>query len=132
LGAPDSGFTRDAVTGKPVTSGYAVAIGGSDMLINADEAFTNGRVNPKLVDMYVNRMDAARSFDAPPGTKTAVGAWTNPADMKTEMNVTVVFPKGDQAGAMAFAKANDQIAMFSLHDFEVIDTGGTGGERNVA
>ena len=132
LHEPDSGFTMTTKL-KPVSSGFAVALKGSDRLINAKDAYLkDGSVNPKFRELIRERIGAAVRATAPAGTTVAIGGWHNPADGKLEVNVTVVFPPNKKAAAIKFAKANDQIAIARLHDpFAIIDTGGTGGDRSV-
>jgi hypothetical protein len=130
LREPDSGFTVDPVSLRPIPEGFAVAIGGSDRLILASDAFDeNGRPDEHLVRLTRDRIEAAFNTRVPRGTKRALGAWHNPDDGKVEVNVTVVFPRDQHDRAASFALGNDQIAMFSIHDGEVIMTGGTGGTR---
>lgn len=119
---------------KPITSGFAVALKGSDKLINAKDAYLkDGSVNPKFRELIRDRIGAALRASAPAGTTVAIGGWHNPADGKLEVNVTVVFPPNKKAAAMKFAQANDQIAMARLHDpFAIIETGGTGGDRSLS
>lgn len=113
--------------------GFAVALSGSDRLVTADSGFdANGKPSTKLVRLVRERITAAAKTKPPKGTKLALGGWHNPADGKIEVNVTVVFPKNKKAQALEFAKQQDQIALFSLHEGQVVMTGGTGGERTAA
>jgi hypothetical protein len=132
LHEPDSGFTMSTKL-KPISKGFAVAIKGSDKLIDAKDAYLpDGSVNPKLRALVRDRIGAALRVSPPPGAKVAIGGWHNPADGKLEVNVTVVFPPNKRAAAMKFAQKNDQISMARLHDpFDIISTGGTGGDRSV-
>ena len=139
LAEPDSGFTRDAGTLRPVETGWAVALGGTDKLVAGPEAFDrNGRPTPRIKRMLVDRIDAAMSTAVPEGTKRAVGAWHNPDDGKIEINVTAVFPSDQYDAAFSFAQAEDQISMANLDaitagdwDNAIVNTGGTGGAREV-
>lgn len=138
LSAPDSGFTVGVTNLKPVTSGFAVALGGTDRLVVAADAFdSNGRPNEQLKRLVRDRIDAAHATPIPEGTTLALGAWHNPADGKIEVNVTAVFPADQRDAALAYAQAQDQIAMANLNaitagdwDNAIIDTGGTGGARD--
>lgn len=132
LSAPDSGFTLSSKL-VPVRTGYAVALKGSDKLIHASDAYLpDGSINPKLVKLVKSRIAAATKVDLPKGTKVGIGGWHNPEDGKLEVNVTVVFPKHAESRALAFGRSQDQIAIARLHDpFEIINTGGTGGDRTV-
>lgn len=132
LRSPDSGFTT-TLDLKPITEGYAVAIGGSDKLMFAKGAFQPGGAPSKaMVSVVRDRIDAALKMQPPAGTKIALGAWHNPADGKIEVNVTVVFPPTQRRKAEAFGKAQDQIAMFSLHEGDTIMLGGSGGDRSTS
>lgn len=132
LEVPDEGFTLSPKLVK-LTTGFAVALDKSDRLIRAKDVYMpDGSMNPKIVQLVKNRLTAASKVKLPPGTKVAIGGWHNPEDGKVEINVTVVFPRGKQAAAARFAKSQNQISFARLHDpFEIIDAGGTGGERNV-
>lgn len=132
LREPDSGFTLSTKL-NPVKRGYAVALKGSDRLIDAKDAYLpDGSVNPRLRALVRDRLQEAMGTAGPPGTKVAIGGWHNPEDGKLEINVTVVFPPHRQKDAENFARKNDQIAMARLHDpFEIINTGGTGGDRSL-
>lgn len=130
LSTPASGFTRSASALRPLRSGFAVALNGSDRLVTASSGFQNRRPTASMIQMVRDRINAATRTNPPKGTKVALGAWHNPDDGKIEVNVTVVFPKTKRADALKFAQEQDQIAMFSLHEGEVVMTGGTGGSRN--
>lgn len=130
LSVPDSGFTLSTKL-RPLRSGFAVALSGSDRLVTANDAFdSTGKPSAKLVGLVRERISAAIKSAHPAGTKLALGGWHNPEDGKIEINVTVVFPKNKKAEALNFAKQQDQIALFSLHQGDVIMTGGTGGNRD--
>lgn len=133
LSAPDSGFTKSTQL-RDIKSGFSVALKGSDVLIDAKDAYLpDGSVNPKMRKMIKDRLRAALGTKPPKGAKVALGGWHNPEDGKIEVNVSIVFPKGAEAQARQFAIDNDQIAMARLHPpFEIIPTGGTGGERAIA
>jgi hypothetical protein len=131
LHEPDSGFTMSTHL-KPISKGFAVAIKGSDKLIDAKDAYMpDGSVNPRLRALVRDRIGAALGTTPPHGTKVATGGWHNPADGKLEVNVTIVFPPNKRAAAEKFARKNDQISMARLHNFTIINTGGTGGDRTV-
>lgn len=133
LKMPDGGFTI-ATVGKPITSGFAVAIDGSDTLLSAGAAFgPRGGLTPELKKAMRagvrNAVQAAVKLNIE-GAKVAIGGWHNPKDGMIEINVSVVFPP-TQAGrvqARRYAKANDQIAMYDLATFKKISTGGSGGQ----
>lgn len=133
LSKPDSGFTKSTQL-RDIRSGFSVALKGSDVLINSKDAYLpNGSINPRMRKMIKDRLRAALGTKPPKGTKIALGGWHNPEDGKIEINVSVVFPKNMERQAREFAVANDQIAMARLHDpFEIIMTGGSGGERAIA
>jgi hypothetical protein len=133
LSEPDSGFTKSTQL-RDIRSGFSVAIDKSDLLIDSKDAYMpDGSVNPKLRSMIKDRLKAALGTKPPKGAKVALGGWHNPKDGKIEINVSIVFPKGQEAAARKFAVANNQIAMARLHPpFEIIMTGGTGGDRAVA
>lgn len=124
---------------KSIETGFAVAIDGSDKLIVAKDAFDkSGEPSKALVDLVRDRIDSLDTFDTPAGTKKALGGWHNPEDGKIEVNTTVVFPKNQRAAAEAFARGQNQISMANLDaikagnwDDAIINTGGTGGDRNV-
>jgi hypothetical protein len=84
-----------------------------------------------MIKLVRDRINLAVRTKPPKGTKVALGAWHNPEDGKIEVNVTVVFPKNQRERAVAFAKEQNQVALFSLHEGEVVMTGGTGGKREV-
>lgn len=130
LSTPDSGFTLSTDL-SPVSSGYAVAVAGSDMLIPAAEAFADGVPTPALRRLMQDRLRTAKDARIPSGaTEVGIGGWHNPKDGMVEVNLTVVFDEASEDAARSFAVANDQMSMARLHDpFEIIDTGGTGGER---
>lgn len=128
LKSPDSGFTLSTKL-HPMRSGYAVALDGSDRLVLGSSAFKDGKPSKKLVSIVRDRIDAALQAKPPKGVKVAIGGWHNPDDGKIEVNVTLVFPRGKENQAIAFAKEQNQIAIFALHKGEVIMTGGTGGNR---
>jgi hypothetical protein len=136
IAEPDGGFTVTASTLTPITSGYAVALGGSDKLIVASDGFKDGKPTAALKRLVIDRIDAAVATEVPPGTRRALGGWHNPADSKIEVNVTAVFD--DRDAALRFARDQDQIAMADLAAIAagdwgnaIIDTGGTGGDRGV-
>lgn len=130
LSVPDSGFTLSPRL-RPMRSGFAVALKGSDKLVSSSDGFdAEGNPSPKLVALVRNRISAAMGAEHPKGTKVALGGWHNPDDGKIEINVTVVFPKTKEQQAIKFAQEQDQIALFALHRGEVVMTGGTGGERS--
>ena len=133
LKEPDGGFTIQASTGRTIRSGFAVALKGSDKLISAKALFdSEGRPSQEFQALVQDRVAALQSAlpSLPKGVQHALGGWHNPDDGKVEVNISVVFPPTQQAAAMKFAKANDQISMARLHDpFEIISTGGTGGDR---
>lgn len=139
LSEPDGGFTLSAIDLTPMRTGWAVALKGTDRLLLAADSFdADGNPTRELVRLTRERLDAARSSTAPDGTEMALGGWHNPADGKVEVNVTVVFPSGDEATARQFAQDNDQIAMANLDaiaagdwDNAIVDTGGTGGDRDL-
>lgn len=133
LSEPDSGFTKSTQL-RDIRSGFSVALKGSDVLIDSKDAYlADGSINPKMRSMIKDRLRAALGTKPPKGTKVALGGWHNPEDGKIEVNVSIVFPKGMERQAREFAVANDQIAMARLHPpFEIIATGGTGGERAIA
>lgn len=136
---PDGGMTVSTGSFKSIETGFAVAIDGSDKLIVAKDAFDkSGEPSKALVDLVRDRIDSLDTFDAPAGTKKALGGWHNPEDGKIEVNTTVVFPKNQRAAAEAFARSQNQISMANLDaikagnwDDAIINTGGTGGDRNV-
>ena len=129
LHTPDEGFTLSTNL-RPMRSGYAVALKGSDKLVTDSDGFdSKGNPSPKLVALVKDRISAAMGAEHPKGTKVALGGWHNPDDDKIEINVTVVFPKTREQQAIKFAKEQDQIALFALHRGEVVMTGGTGGDR---
>jgi hypothetical protein len=132
LREPDSGFTRSAKTLRPLRSGYAVSLLGSDRLVTSKSGFEeSGKPTAKMIKLVRDRINLAVRTKPPKGTKVALGAWHNPEDGKIEVNVTVVFPKNQRERAVAFAKEQNQVALFSLHEGEVVMTGGTGGKREV-
>lgn len=139
LAEPDGGFTMDAATMQPLTTGFAVALAATDKLIVAADAFdTDGNPSKALVRMTRDRLDAAMTTDTPAGTRKAIGGWHNPDDSKVEVNVTAVFGADRRDAAIAFARDNDQIAIADLDaiargdwDNAIINTGGTGGTRDV-
>jgi hypothetical protein len=133
LSEPDSGFTKSTQL-RDIRSGFSVALKGSDVLIDSKDAYLpDGSVNPKMRKMIKDRLSAALGTNPPKGTKVALGGWHNPEDGKIEINVSIVFPKNMERQAREFAVANDQIAMAKLHPpFEIIMTGGTGGDRAIA
>lgn len=128
LASPDSGFTLSTKL-NPLRSGYAVALDGSDRLVVGSSAFRGGKPSKKLVGIVRDRIDAAFKTEPPKGVKVAIGGWHNHEDGKIEINVTFVFPRQRENQAIAFAKQQNQIAIFALHKGEVIMTGGTGGTR---
>lgn len=92
LSEPDSGFTVGIGNLKPVVTGFAVALLGTDKLIVGADAFhRDGRPTKALKRMIQDRIDAAVDTPVPEGTTRALGAWNNPADGKIEINVTAVF-----------------------------------------
>ena len=118
---------------NPLKTGFAVALKGSDRLVVGRDAFgADGKPSAKLVSLVRGRIDAAMKTKAPSGAKTAIGGWHNPDDGKIEVNVTAVFPKTHRESAISFAKLNDQIAIFSIHEGQTIMTGGTGGDRTTS
>lgn len=139
LSEPDSGFTVGIGDLKPVETGFAVALLGTDKLIVGADAFQrNGKPTKALQRMIQDRIDAAVGTEVPDGTTRALGAWNNPADGKIEINVTAVFPATERAAALEYARDQDQIAMANLDAITagdwgnaIIDTGGTGGNRDV-
>jgi hypothetical protein len=131
LNQPDSGFTLSTKL-APLRSGFAVALNGSDKLVAGASAFKDGKPSPQLVSMVRDRINAAIGTNPPKGTKVGIGGWNNPADGKVEVNVTVVFPKTQREKAIKFAQEQDQIAIYGLHNGDLIMTGGTGGERATA
>lgn len=137
LREPDGGFTISVPAMKAATSGYAVALSGTDRLrVAADSFDSRGRPKAALVNMVVDRINAAMSTELPDGTNPALGGWHNPGDGKLEINVTAVFPANRRSEAIRFAKQQNQIAIANLDaiargdwDGAFIDTGGTGGDR---
>lgn len=127
---PDGGFTIAVPQMKSIEKGIAVALDGTDRLKVAADAFdSRGRPKAALVNMVVDRINAAMSANLPKGVKPALGGWHNPADGKLEINVTAVFPPGQRQRAIRFGRAQNQISILDLDKFEFIDTGGTGGKR---
>jgi hypothetical protein len=127
----DGGFTIDH-KGRAMKSGISVALSKTETFIKAKDAFdTNGNPTPALARAWANHLRKLRDGGIPsvPGAKMAIGAWHNPADGLIEFNVSAVFPTRKQAQAVDFAKSHDQISVFKLDTFEVINTGGSGGER---
>jgi hypothetical protein len=130
---PDGGFTIAVPKMRSVNEGIAVALDGTDRLrVAADSFDSRGRPKAALVNMVVDRINAAMSTNLPRGTQPALGGWHNPADGKLEINVTAVFPPGQRARAIRFGREQNQISILDLGSFEFIDTGGTGGERKAA
>lgn len=138
LAEPDGGFTLRAADLSTMTTGLAVALSGADRLVVAADAFDkHQRPTRQLVDLVRDRINASVDFEAPDGTVKAIGGWHNPGDGKVEVNVTVVFPAGQRDAAFEFAREQDQIALADLDaisrgdwDNAILNTGGTGGERN--
>jgi hypothetical protein len=138
LAEPDGGFTLDAAQLKPMTTGWAVAVKGSDRLMLAADSFdADGEPTAELIDLTMERIEAAKAAAPVDGTELALGGWHNPADGKVEVNVTFVFPADAEARARQFAVDNDQIAMANLDAIAagdwanaIVNTGGTGGDRD--
>lgn len=131
---PDGGFTIQASNGSAITSGFAVSLKGSDKLISAKALFdTNGQPSKEFQALVQDRTAALQKAlpSLPKGVQHALGGWHNPDDGKAEVNISIVFPPNQRAAAIKFAQANDQISLARLHEpFEIIATGGTGGDRS--
>jgi len=131
LKEPDGGFTLSTRL-QPIEKGFAVALNKSDKLIHSKDLFdADGNPNPKLTELIKDRLAAATKTRIPKGTEVALGGWHNPKDGKVEINVTVVFPPNERSRAFAFAQKQNQLSMAQLDPFEIIETGGTGGDRAV-
>lgn len=124
---PDSGFTL-SVGGSSPTSGYVVAQSGTSGFLHSSKVLTpSGNVRAAAVEEFrawmVKNATAIREGGH-------VGGWHDPATNDITFDVVRVLPAsvGRAAAMKAGADAN-QIAIFSLHEGVVIETGGAGDAR---
>lgn len=94
------GFTLNVETMKPVTSGICVAY-----------AETQGSHSFECLELVINH---ALQHDK------VVGGWLNTADSKYYLDSVRVFNQNEREEALAFAIANEQIAIFDLDNLEAI------------
>ena len=98
--ANPAGFTVNAQTFEPITSGYAVAVLDTQNSFNAEGA--------DIVMEYVNNHPEVN----------AVGGWYNSENGRFYYDATIVV--NDLATAVELGKANQQIAIFNLNNLEEI------------
>lgn len=98
--ANPAGFTVNAQTFEPITSGYAVAVLDTQNSFNAEGA--------ARVMEYVNNHPEVN----------AVGGWYNSENGRFYYDATIVV--NDLATAVELGKANQQIAIFNLNNLEEI------------
>ena len=98
--ANPAGFTVNAQTFEPITSGYAVAVLDTQNSFNAEGA--------ARVMEYVNNHPEVN----------AVGGWYNSENGRFYYDATIVV--NDLATAIELGKANQQIAIFDLNNLEEI------------
>jgi len=98
--ANPAGFTVNAQTFEPITSGYAVAVLDTQNSFNAEGA--------ARVMEYVNNHQEVN----------AVGGWYNSENGRFYYDATIVV--NDLATAIELGKANQQIAIFDLNNLEEI------------
>ena len=98
--ANPAGFTVNAQTFEPITSGYAVAVLDTQNSFNAEGA--------ARVMEYVNNHPEVN----------AVGGWYNSENGRFYYDATIVV--NDLATAVELGKANQQIAIFDLNNLEEI------------
>ena len=98
--ANPAGFTVNAQTFEPITSGYAVAVLDTQNSFNAEGA--------ARVMEYVNNHPEVN----------AVGGWYNSENGRFYYDATIIV--NDLATAIELGKANQQIAIFDLNNLEEI------------
>lgn len=98
--ANTEGYTVDATTLQPVTSGYAVAV--------ADTQNSFGEEGCKRVVNYVTSNEYINAF----------GGWLNTENNEFYFDATIICSSKEEAEALA--RANDQIAYFDLNNMEEV------------
>ena len=98
--ANTEGFTVDATTLQPVTSGFTVAV--------ADTQNSFGEEGCKRVVNYVTSNEYINAF----------GGWLNTENNEFYFDATVICSSKEEAEALA--RANDQIAYFDLNNMEEV------------
>lgn len=103
------GFTVDASTLQPVTTGYAVA------LECTQNSFGESGCK-KVVDVVFEVLGYIQDLEL--STQMAFGGWLNTDNNKYYFDATVICSTKEEAEALA--RANDQIAYFDLDNMEEI------------
>lgn len=98
--ANPAGFTVNAQTFEPITSGYAVAVLDTQNSFNAEGA-------ARVMEYVSNHPEV-----------NAVGGWYNSENGRFYYDATIVV--NDLATAVELGKANQQIAIFNLNTLEEI------------
>lgn len=114
LHQPDGGFTLNLHTGKEATSGFAVAVHESRSVDIPEKELT--------VDHLQEYVGKNGEIFADP--RNMLGAWHDPNSGSVWLDVSTVV--GDRDEAIALAQKHNQISIFNLDNFEIINTGGTG------
>jgi hypothetical protein len=114
LKTPDGGFTFNPRSGKPVTSGFAVA-----MHKDRSEEIDLADATPARLKSYVDKNKDLLDQD-----DNMFGGWHDPASGKVWLDISAV--KSDKDEAIKLGKKHNQIAIFDLENFTSVDTGGTG------
>lgn len=114
LRTPDGGFTVDVRTGKDVTTGFAVATH-EDRSVDIPANEIKGSHLQSFVD---------KNQDLFADERNKFGAWHDPDTGQVWLDVSTVVT--DRGEAIELGKKHNQISIFHLDDFEVINTGGTG------
>lgn len=114
------GFTVHPKTGDEPTEGYAVSKWPERSLI-----FKRAGIHPSRVARNIRRW-LSDNRDMLSDPMVHIGGWFDRDSGNVYVDFSVVHLRGNRAEAIADAKAHNQKAIYSLHDQEEIDTGGTG------
>lgn len=123
MAEPDGGFTIDR-DGKPITTGWSVALSGSTSKLVASQISTDRPAARKAIADKLNDV---------PDDASGIGGWHEPATGTVHIDVVKVFPSSQKAAAVQFGKDNNQISIANLDAIargddanSFVDTGGTG------
>ena len=104
---PDGGFTWYPETEELANRGFAVSVGGGQLVKDIRDLSPN-EVEEILVDYVDEYQD---SEDWVPG-KSAIGAWQNPDTGDVALNISIV--EDDVTAAREIGVEHDQLAIFDL------------------
>lgn len=104
---PDSGFTWYPETEELANHGFAVSVGGGQLVENIRDLSPN-----EIEEILIEYVDTYKDSDEWVTGKSAIGGWQNPDTGDVALNISIV--EDDIHVAREIAEENDQLAIFDL------------------